>query len=144
MANSFSCKLGHLLSVSAAIPAASSSRRQTESASFQTSIEDPDSVGTVDCQLLLALHSADGNFAAALTLDGKTRPHDAHRYRKRGSRVFAQVSRQQRILSQRLTGARPSRRRLLQSHLSRLPIHLPIPRAPLPTLWRRQRDLSRN
>src|SRR5712692_10115592 len=91
-----------------------------------------------------ALHSSDGNLAAAFTLDGKTGPHDAHRCWEHGSRIFAQVSRQQGILSQHPEGTRPRRRRLLQNLLPRLPIHFSLSRTPPQTLRRRPRDLSRD
>src|SRR5713101_3428628 len=91
-----------------------------------------------------ALHSSDGNSAAAFTLDGKTGPHDAHRCWEHGSRIFAQVSRQQGILSQHPEGTRPRRRRLLQNLLPRLPIHFSLSRTPPQTLRRRPRDLSRD
>src|SRR5882762_7970089 len=99
---------------------------------------------TVDSQLLLALHSSDGNTAAAFTLDGKTGPHDAHRCWEHGSGIFAQSSRQQGIFAQHPAGARPRGRRFFQDLLPRLPIHFPFPRTPPQTLWRRCRKFSRN
>src|SRR6266852_8191993 len=104
-------------------PAARGPRRGVNSASFSQP-------STVDSQLLLALHSGDGNSAAAFTLDGKTGPHDAHRCWEHGSGIFAQVSRQQGILSQHPEGTRPRRRRLLQNLLPRLPILFSLSRTP--------------
>src|SRR6266849_10738973 len=77
---------------------------------------------------LPAIHFADGNSAAAFTLDGKTGPHDAHCCWEHGSRIFAQVSRQQGILAQHPNGTRPRRRRFLQNLLPRLPIHFSLSR----------------
>src|SRR5467141_875531 len=107
--------------------AARGPRRGVNSASFSQPT-------TVDSQLLLALHSSDGNTAAAFTLDGETGPHDAHRCWEHGSWIFAQSSRQQGILAQHPAGARPRRSRFFQNLLSRLPIPIPFPRTPLQTL----------
>src|SRR6266513_6154209 len=70
-------------------------------------------LSAVDCHLLLALHSSDGNSAAAFTLDGKTGPHDPHRCRKHRSGIFSESSRQQGILTQHPAGVRPRSRRIL-------------------------------
>src|SRR5260370_33338420 len=80
---------------------------------------------------LLALHSSNGNSAAAFTLDGKTGAYDAHRCWEHGCRIFAQGSRQQGIFTKCLNGTRPGDRCLFQDFLPCLPVYFPFSRAPL-------------
>src|SRR6266513_5733221 len=98
-----------------------------------------------------ALHSGDGNSAAAFTFipsdfrDGQkedSESHDPHRCREHRSRIFAQISRQQGILARHPRGTRPRSRRILQNFLPGLPIYIPFSRTPLQTLRRPYRNLS--
>src|SRR5260370_36640280 len=77
-------------------------------------------------------------FAAAFTLVRNKGPDDTHRCRKRGSRVFAEVSRQKGILAPHPPGARPGGDRLFQDLLPCLPIHVCLSPTPPQTLRRQQ------
>src|SRR3989442_1741029 len=77
------------------------------------------------------IHFANGNSAAAFTVDGKTGTNDEHRCWEHSSWVFAQGSRQQGIFTLHRHGARPGRRRLLQNFLPRMPVYFPFSRAPV-------------
>src|SRR5260370_8598389 len=92
---------------------------------------------TVGCRFAAArfpaLHSSDGNSADAFTFipcavrerqKEKTGPHDAHRWRRHCSRIFAQVPRQQGILPHHSDVTRPSRPLILPDLLPALPLHL--------------------
>src|SRR5260370_871641 len=83
--------------------------------------------GHLSLATALALHSTDGNFTAAFTLDGKTGPNDPHYCRQHASPIFAQAPRQQGLFPPSPPSPPPPPPPIPPTLLPRLPIHLSLP-----------------